>query len=241
MTREYKPCIAGCDNMTRSGAWQCDTCKSLRRGSKRLTSVSRILSVWPVDPCNQCGMPIYSDHVAGCRVKAAIVNATERGREVDDLFSRWINGTLLGVPRDTRIDARDRLGALVKWWQSTHPMNSEAKAQVLVADATVGGVLDLYDASNGFIYDVKNTSSISESHPLQLGGYALLWEATYGTLPRGVGVVHVTQRKDSPVTVKFVEFDIRECVADFKTCRSMYEMFKRRSPKKRDAVVEEFE
>lgn len=217
---------------------QCPEHYSLYRNGRRLTSVSRIVGMWPQESCSSCHWPMFSEHVLGCRVKANIDNARERGIGVDELFSGWLNGTLQAIPSDTRQDVKERTLALIEWWQKTHPPESQARAQVVLASETVGGIVDILDGYSNYILDLKNTSEIAAYYPIQLGGYAVCYEVQFGMLPRGLGVIHCTQKKDGPVSIRVVEFDVAECKRDFLTCWDMYELVKRRKPKRNREVEE---
>lgn len=206
-----------CGTPAKIDPWQCEH-YHVWRGPFRLSSVGRILrEVWPVKPSWDQVDP------------SVIENARERGQEVDALFSDWINGTLTQIPAGTREDAVARFSALRKWWIDRDM--PAAKAQVLLADDELCGVADVV---TGGIYDVKNTAQIESTYSLQLGGYADLYEKQHGTLPSSVGVIHVTQPKDKPVSVRLLEFEVMTAVSEWRLLRQMWNLVTRKSPKRRD-------
>lgn len=202
---------------------QCPEHFGLWRGDKRLTSVSKIVGMWPQEPCSQCGMPIYSDHVPNCRVKAAFENARERGSEVDTLFGKYVMGKLTAIPAGVREDSRNLFMKLKLWFDKQKFSNVES--QVLVADNEVGGVLDL--RLDGMILDLKCTYDISPTAAIQVGGYAALDDASRAPEYRGklkAGILHCSERFTEP---KLKLFDVQQIMDDFATCRAMWKLVNR--------------
>lgn len=206
-------------------ARQCPQHFSLWRGDKRLVSVSKIVGMWPQDPCSTCHWPIYSDHAPGCIVKRNIDNANRRGREVDSLFSAWVVGKLDRIPAGVGKDSRELFVKLTKWFDKQN--FSSVESQVLVADEEVGGVLDL--RLDGMIVDLKCTYDVSESYPIQVGGYLALDNATAvaakekRAASRGA-ILHCTERLSEP---KFISLDTVRVISDFMTCREMWKLVDR--------------
>lgn len=202
------------------GLRQCPEHFSLWDNGVRLTSVGRIVGMFPQEPCNQCGMPIYSDHVAGCRVKAAIENAKERGSEVDVLFGQYVTGRLSKIPAGTREDVRSLFMKLKVWFDAQN--YSSVESQVIVSDGEVGGILDL--RVDGMILDLKCTYDVSPTHGIQVGGYVTLEKRDV----RGAGILHVTERFAAP---RLIPLDVDTITADFAACRKMYEVVARLTKK----------
>lgn len=200
-----------CGTPDRLEPWQCEHFH-VWRGSFRLTSVGRVLrEAWPIKPSWDAVDP------------AVIENARERGEEVDRLFSAWLNGQLTSIPAGTREDSKERMRALCDWWQDSGML--EARAQVLLANQEYCGIVDLI--SGGGIYDVKNTAAIETTYILQLGGYADLYEEMHGCLPSKLGVIHVTQPKDRPVSVRLLEFDVATAVSQWRLLKEFWTMVQR--------------
>jgi len=184
------------------------------RGLQELVSVTKVIrETWPVKPS--------WDGVD----QAVIDNARERGVEVDQLFTGWINGTLRSIPAGTREDAVERFLELRKWWLATHG-DAQVSAQVILADDEIAGQVDVL---GGFIYDLKNTAQIETTYSMQLGAYADLHEKQFGKLPSGLGVIHVTQAKDKPVKVRLVEFDVMIAVNEWRLLRQFWQMVRRKT------------
>lgn len=208
-------------------AAQCPDCFGLYKGDKRLVSVSRIIGVWPQEPCSSCHWPIYSDHQAGCSVKANIDNARERGRQVDSLFSAYVIGKLDKIPAGTRKDVYDVEGngllqKLMTWFDKQR--FADVESQVVVADDECGGVLDL--RLDGMIVDLKATSKISPTHAIQVGGYVSLDVFASRKWPKGAAILHVTERLATP---KLIPLKMDEVAGDFETCRDLYRVVQRRT------------
>jgi hypothetical protein len=191
-------------------------CHTYMRGDTRLTSVSSVIrSVWPIRPS--------WDGVD----EAVIENARDRGIVVDELFSRYIAGTLDKIPAGTRLDARDRFYALKNWWD--HSAYVSASSQVLLADDTIAGTADLVIDGPLEIWDVKNTASIESSYSLQVAAYCDLYEAQTGVMPTRGGVIHVTQPKAKAATVRIVEYDLSVAVSEWRLLREFWAMTQRKA------------
>lgn len=202
------------------------------RGDQELASVSKVLRMWPRDPCSECKRPFYGEHVPGCGVRHNIDNAQERGKETDWLLSEWIAGRISSVPAGMRRDARERFLALQKWMLAQSSWSSH-DSQVILADweTEIAGTADLCVNVKGmpWVMDLKNVAAIDPSYHLQLGAYADLYEFQYGTVPTGAAIIHVTQPKDKPVSIKLVEVDLSQARADWKALRAMWDVVQRRS------------
>jgi hypothetical protein len=191
-----------------------------RRGLQVLTSVTKVVrETWPVKPS--------WDGVD----QAVIDNARDRGVEVDALFSGWINGTLRSIPAGTREDAKERFQALRAWWAGSQFTGLPCSAQVILADDEIAGQSDVIPG--GWILDLKNTAAIESTYSMQLGGYADLYEKQHGRLPSGLGVIHVTQAKDKPVSVKLVQFEVMTAVSEWRLLRQFWGLVQRKSNGKR--------
>lgn len=194
------------------------------RGDQRLIGVSTVLKVWPVDPCNMCGMPMYSDHVPGCFVKAKIENARDRGSVVDSLFSAYVEDKLDRIPRDTRKDAVELFFKLRRWWDGRK--HYSPKAQVTLADHELVGVCDLQDGDD--ISDLKCTYDLQPTHPIQLAAYAELHYATFGRPAKSLSIIHVSERFPAP---KVIKVDVAEALQDWMAVRQLWAVVKRRTGK----------
>lgn len=201
---------------------QCPTHFSLFKGMKRLTSVSRIAGMYPLDPCVSCGWPIFSAHQAGCAVRAAIDNAAIRGREVDALFSAWVMDQPL--PENAREDSAALFYKLCKWFDKQGFVKAET--QVLVADDEVGGILDL--RVDGMIIDLKATYDVSPTAAIQVGGYCSLDNEWLDPIA-DAAILHVTARLAEP---KLIRLDLKRILEDFGVCREMWKLTQRTKGKK---------
>jgi hypothetical protein len=200
---------------------QCPEHFSLWRGDRRLISVGKIVAMWPQEPCSGCGMPIYSNHIGACPVKANIDNAKERGSEADNLFGRYVMGKLHAIPAGTREDVANKNGTgllqkLIRWFDAQK--FSSVESQVVVADEEVGGVLDL--RADGMILDLKCTYDVSPTHKIQVGGYVALDKTV-----KKAAVLHCTERFAAP---RLLYLDVAEIVSDFTTCRKMWQLVNRK-------------
>lgn len=188
------------------------------RGLQELVSVSKVIrETWPVKPSWDGVDP------------AVIENARDRGVEVDTLFSSWINGTLRSIPAGTREDAKERFQALMAWWGNSRPPTT---AQVILADEEIAGTCDLAGnvgaMAGAYILDLKNTAAVEKTYSFQLGAYAELYQKQYGALPN-VGVIHVTQAKGKPVSVKLLDFDSSVCVSEWRLLREFWNLVRRKT------------
>lgn len=191
------------------------------RGLQELHSVTKVIrEAWPIKPSWDGVDP------------AVIDNARDRGVEVDTLFSGWLNGTLKAIPAGTREDAKERFLALVSWWSGL-TVTSKPGAQLLLCDDEIAGTCDVNVNIGGLphVWDLKNTAQIESTYSMQLGAYAELYEKKYGALP-SVGVIHVTQPKDKPVSVKLVKFDATVAVSEWRLLRQFWGLVRRKAGKK---------
>lgn len=190
------------------------------RGDRRLVGVNHVIAqAWPIKRNWEDADP------------QVLENARERGAVTDDLFSAWLQGTLDRIPAGTRQDAVNRFKALMAWWPSFQAGN-EPDVQCALADEEIVGIPDVIVIRKSdvpHIVDLKNVSSIDPTAYFQLGGYAELYQKQYGAMPGGAGFIHVTQPKDKPVRVQYIEVNIAECFADWMTVRAMWNIVKRRT------------
>lgn len=191
-----------------------------------------MLSVWPQEPCNECHMPIFSDHVAGCRVKGNIDNARERGIETDSLFSRYVVGTLDRIPAGTRVEIYNPeppfdglLQKLMKWWDG---LGLKAQAQVILSDTVSAGTCDIFIDDGRIIADLKTVYDLSTTYEIQLGFYALLARVSHGVIPQELWLIHATKRYAAP---RIAKVDVHGAMGDASIVRQMYSMIKRRTGK----------
>lgn len=191
------------------------------RGDKELASVSKVIrETWPLKKNFEDADPW------------TLENARDRGVVTDWLFSEWLANRLTKIPAGTRTDAIQRFNALRHWWLSNASrFSSQPDAQVILADNEIAGTADLTVNVGGFpwVIDLKNVSAIDQSYYLQLGAYAELYEAQFGTFPDGAALIHVTQPRDKPVSVRFVEVDLPQARADWQALRAMWNVVRRRT------------
>lgn len=191
------------------------------RSGKELDSVSRVIrTAWPVKKNFEDADP------------AVLENARDRGIETDWLFSEWLAGRLTVIPPNTRTDARDRFFALVRWWDTRgFPEIVDVEPQLTLANNETAGTADVVmsiQRKGARIMDLKNVAAIDPSYHLQLGAYADLYEDQYGVEPEGIGIIHVTQPKDKPVSVRYVEIDMPQARSDWRVLKAVYDVVKRR-------------
>lgn len=190
------------------------------RGATQLAGVNRVINtVWPIKKNWEDADPY------------TLENARKRGVATDDLFSAWLNGNLSRFPVGTRFDARDRFIALGQWWPSLGLVKQQA--QTVLADDEIVGIADVVairsKTGRVLIADLKNVSALDPTYQLALGGYADLHEKQYGILPGELGLIHVTQPKGKPVSIKFVEVDLQQAVSDWRITRDMWRLVQRRT------------
>jgi hypothetical protein len=191
------------------------------RGLQELASVTKVIrETWPIKP-SWDGVDM-----------AVVENARDRGIEVDLLFCSWLSGTLTAIPLGTRTDALDRFAALRTWWNK-FKVTSVPNTQLILADDEIAGTCDLAVNVNGlpWIFDLKNTSQLETTHSIQLGAYGELYRAQYGVLPAGLGVIHVTQPKDKPASVKVFEYEVGTALSDWQLVRQMWNLVRRKGKK----------
>ncbi len=208
-----------CGSIGRSDLRQCEEHHHIWRSDKRMVSIGRIIrEAYPQKPCSSCQLPMFSDHRPGCPVKDAVDNARCRGDEVDQLLASYINGTLHSIPAGSvRQDSAALFLKAKRWFDKQH--FKQAEAQLLLADDEVGGVCDF--RFDGMLVDLKCTYDVSDTHELQVGGYAALdsaWTAT--------AILHVTERYAEARLILLSSADI---CADFETLRQCWKMIQRRA------------
>ena len=182
------------------------------RGDKELISVTKLIkAVWPFKP-NFTEAPLH-----------VIANARHRGVVLDQLFSGYLNKSLTGIPIGTRLDSLRLFWRLKRWW-SDHKHSDDVKAQVLVADDDVAGLLDIKDGEH--ISDLKATYNLEPIYEIQVAAYCTLFYATFGYQPKSASLIHVTERFPAP---KRVTIDLVQGMIDWATLRDTYMMAKRRS------------
>lgn len=197
-----------CDTLS-STVVRCEEHHRYFRDGKELTSVTKVLkSTWPVKPDFSRADP------------AVIENARDRGKEVDALFSSYVNGTLWIVPMGTRRDSWELLDRLIKWWDR---LGVKAQAQVILADDEVAGTCDIKPPS--IIWDLKCTYNIEATYPVQLGMYAILDSHATGKLPGELGIIHCTERFKEP---KLIDVPMSDAMHDAEIVRQMYRLVSRR-------------
>lgn len=152
----------------------------------------------PQKPCESCGAQGYRDHLPGCKAAEKIEEARVRGKQVDELFTRWVRRGLPAVPKETRDDSEALLRKLTTWFNQQHFRSVEA--QLLVGDAEVGGIADL--VLDGYIWDVKCTYDVTLAHRLQVAGYAEVSGFQAG------GVLHATKRFVEPRAIRTTDEDM---------------------------------
>lgn len=216
MSAVVATCCCGSIGADPSKVRRCDDHYRYWRGDKELASVSKVIrDTWPLKKNFEAADP------------AVLENARDRGVVTDQLFSDWLMGRLTQIPADTRKDAIERFNALCAWWRTTQN-GSQAVTQQILADDEIAGTADIV-TDGSIVMDVKNVSALDQTYWLQLGAYAELYAATFGELPFGAAMVHVTQPKDKLVSVKYVEIDLAQALADWKALRAMWKMVQRRT------------
>lgn len=202
-------CVCSEWDATKTDVRLCEPCHRYWRGNKRLVSVSYLIgATWPVPADFSRARP------------AVLENARDRGIDVDRLLTLELRGQLGdSYPLGTREDSIELFEKLMGWW---HGRFSDAETQVLLADEQVAGMCDII--ADGWILDLKTTYNLEPYYELQVGMYALLYEAMHGELPKGIGIIHLTKRK--PVTL--VKLDMSKCMKDAWLLRNTYFMAQRR-------------
>lgn len=190
---------------------RCDPCHQYRRGTKVLDSVSTVLrACWPI-----------KSEPLSAAAEEKRENARLRGVEVDSLFSLWVRNQLPKIPKGTREDSKALFEKLTVWWNGNQ---LRGLTQQILADDDIAGTCDLltYDE---WIWDVKCVWELQILHELQVGFYANLYESQYKRPPKGIGLIHVTERFDRP---RLVPLDLKQCQYDAKMIRDVWLMSKRR-------------
>lgn len=204
---------------------QCPIHFGIYRNGKRLTSVGRIVALYPQEPCSRCHWPIYSDHQQGCSVKANIDNANRRGKLVEALLTQYVKGETPMIPAgEYESGFIDKATALfhkaADWFDKQNFRKIECQA--VVGDDDTCGVIDF--RCDEQIIDLKCTYDISETHFLQVGGYCVL------APPDAAALLHVTER------YKAVRFSavLQPDMDDFRALRDAYRMLERRGAFKKE-------
>jgi len=191
----------------------CEEHHKYYRGDQELVSVTHVIkSVWPFESGFSLAAP------------SVLANARRRGVQVDELFSKYAVGDLRAIPIGTRTDSLRLFLRLKRWW-SEHK-HGEVRTQVLVADHSIAGTLDVCDDDT--IYDLKTQYSIEPYSVLQIAGYADLFYQTFGRPIKKLGIIHLTQRFPAPV---LMSFDPAEVIQDWMLIRDTYLMAQRRTKK----------
>lgn len=183
-----------------------------------MTSISRVVGLWPQEPCTSCGWPIYSEHLPNCLVRQKIDNANERGKQADALLSAYVVGKLQRIPAGTRRDAIVLFEKARQWFDRQGFRKVES--QVLLADDEIGGLCDL--RLDGMIVDLKCVYELRPSYAVQIGGYCEL----DGTSPDRAAILHVTERF---AEARLIELKAYEIAADWHTLREAWTMIQRRA------------
>lgn len=198
----------------------CEPCHRYWRGDKKLASVSSVIrEMWPFKKNFDGADPAVLEH------------ARERGSRVDAYLSEYIRSGRVRIVAGEWREVVDRTQAVIQWWRGQqHDGAFKATPQQVLADDDIAGTADIV-SSWGFIMDLKNVSALDPTYWLQIGAYAHLYRAQYGEAARGGALIHVTQPKDRPVSVKLVEVDIQECENDWLCLRAAWSMANRRCGK----------
>lgn len=187
----------------------CSPCHRYYRGSKELTSVSKLIrNTWPIK--KEMG-PDWM-----------VENARQRGVEVDRLFCAYASGALKRIPAGTRQDAVELFYKVRQWFDSLDP--ESVSIQTILADSDTAGTCDII--IDGYIWDLKCTYSVDVTYPLQLGLYADNYEATFGEPVKGIGILHATERFK---TVKPMPLNLPECLEDARLLKRVWQMAHRRT------------
>lgn len=178
------PATCTCGSLGRSDLRQCPDHFHLWNGDRRLTSVRRIIEAcWPQKPC-QCGATSYGTHQSFCPVFERILNAQDRGKEVEALFTEYVKTGSLRIPAgESRKDSAALVKKLCAWFNEQE--FSEVACQVVVGGTDHGGVADF--VFDHHVFELKCVYDIDDTHIMQCAGYA--------SLRGGTGsVLHVTER-----------------------------------------------
>lgn len=187
-------------------------------GDRELASVSKVLrSTWPIPADFSRADP------------AVLENARERGVLVDHLFSAYVSGRPLYIPRGTRDDptflenSKNLFHKLRTWWDASHKGDS-VSAQKILANDEFAGMCDLI--IGGGVWDLKTTYDLEVTYPLQVGLYGLLYESMYNRLPDELGIIHVTERYAKP---RIIELPVGDTLHDAHSVLQMYRLIQRRT------------
>lgn len=183
------------------------------RGDKRLESVTSVIrQVWPIKKNFEDADPWVLEH------------ARDRGVRVDGYFSEYLRSGNVRIQAGEWREVVERTKAVVEWWDKD--WKEPVTPQVILADNEIAGTADIV-GDIGFIADLKNVSALDATYWIQVGAYADLFEKQFGHPAQRGALIHVTQPKDKPVSVKFVEVELKQAVADWRVCREMWAMVQR--------------
>jgi hypothetical protein len=187
------------------------------RGNKELTSVSKVIrSMWPFKKNFDGVDPVVLDH------------ARERGIRVDTYLSDYIRSGRVRIMAGEWQEVVERSQMVIQWWNAEQRDGAfQAIPQCVLSDDDIAGTADIV-TQWGYIMDLKNVAKLDQTYFLQLGAYAQLYRSQYGQAASGGAFIHVTQLKDQPVSVKFVEVDIAECEQDWNVLRAAWDMAQKR-------------
>jgi len=156
---------------------------------------------------------------------AVLENARLRGVETDELFCRYIGGTLDEIPAGTRKDVWNPdtgtglLQKLIPWWDK---QGLTARTQVILHDDEIAGTADI--VTDDMIMDLKCTYNLESTYELQLAAYLDL-DKSPGTTKR-IAIIHCTERFDEP---RLVVLPQAQCFFDWGVLRDMWAMVRRRT------------
>lgn len=184
------------------------------RQGKELASVSKVIrSTWPIPPDFSKADPERVEH------------AKFRGILIDALFTQYLNGESLRIPRGTREDVIDegKLGfaEVRRWWESEK--RGKVRTQVILADDDIAGTCDVIEDER-LIWDLKCVSRPESTYRLQLGAYIAL----FGNGFSGTRLIHCAFSEGGTVaTVKPIIYDAVQCLVDWTTLRDMWRLVRR--------------
>ncbi len=184
----------------------CAPCHAYWLNDRRLTSVTAVIkAVWPLRKSFEYADPTVLEH------------ARERGIRVDRYFEHYLKyGTVL-IPNGEWMDVIELTQGVIKWWNAqTFPA---PRTQVIVHDNEVAGMVDLLFPDH--VVDLKCVSAIDPTYALQLGAYTDL----AGLGAANPGVIHANSKG-----IKLIEFNVLQCVEDWRICKAMWQMVNRRDP-----------
>jgi len=200
-----------CGSIGASGIRLCEDHHRYWLGDKELASVTKVLkSTWPLKPDFSAADPHTLEH------------ARERGVRVDKYVSEYLRSGRLRVPAGEWEEVVQLVQSFCLWWKQDAPV----KVQQILHDDEIAGTCDVLSPQvNVAIWDVKCTYDIEATYPIQLGGYADLYEKMHGVLPAILGVIQIHKRFPHP---QVRHYDTMECVRDWRILRETWRMVQRR-------------